>query len=113
MGLAVHIFYPEVDVFGLVARFHSKFSSDPDLDGCLLELEEILKLRDNLSMEASVVKKMSLGHRLSIRMTSTFSPTNIITKYDQKRPPLAAAVSAHKSRPSKSIKGERKSRTRR
>ena len=45
MGLAVHIFYPEVDVFGLVARFHSKFSSDPDLDGCLLELEEILKLK--------------------------------------------------------------------
>jgi len=48
-------FYPAVDLLYLVSSFRLMFSSDPGLDGCLLELEEILKLRVNRLITASLL----------------------------------------------------------
>jgi hypothetical protein len=43
------------DALLLVQFFRSRFARDPGLDGCLLELEEILKLRANQCMEATLL----------------------------------------------------------
>jgi hypothetical protein len=43
----------EEDALSLVHRFRVKFRGDPGLDGCLLELEEILKLKAKNSFQAS------------------------------------------------------------
>lgn len=46
---------PEENELSLVHRFRVKFRADPGLDGCLLELEEILKLKANNSFQASLL----------------------------------------------------------
>ena len=51
----LYTFYPQEDALRLVAYFRAKFSKDPGLDGCLLELEEILKLIAGKSFEASLL----------------------------------------------------------
>ncbi len=45
-------FFPEEDALSLVHRFRVMFRKDPKLDGCLLELEEILKLKASNSFQA-------------------------------------------------------------
>ena len=52
---ALYTFYPQEDALSLVTYFRMKFSGDPGLDGCLLELEEVLKLRAGKSFEASLL----------------------------------------------------------
>ena len=42
------------DKLSLVQRFRANFRTDPGLDGCLLELEEIFKLKANLSFQATL-----------------------------------------------------------
>jgi hypothetical protein len=54
-------YYPKEDSLQLVVMFRSRFSGDPGLDGCLLELEEILKLRAKKSIEASLLTKNDQG----------------------------------------------------
>jgi hypothetical protein len=49
------IYAPEENALALVHRFRSMFSGDPGLDGCLLELEEILKLKASESFQASLL----------------------------------------------------------
>jgi len=49
------IYVPEEDILSLVQRFRSKFQTDPGLDGCLLELEEICKLKSRHSFQASLL----------------------------------------------------------
>jgi hypothetical protein len=49
------------NAFTLVSFFRSKFASDPGLDGCLLELEEILKLRASNSIGASLLTQTEQG----------------------------------------------------
>jgi hypothetical protein len=49
------IYSPEEDALSLVSLFHSKFLGDPGLDGCLLELEEILKIKANTPLEATLL----------------------------------------------------------
>eukprot|EP00475_Leptophrys_vorax_P016989 TRINITY_DN2349_c0_g1_i4.p1 TRINITY_DN2349_c0_g1~~TRINITY_DN2349_c0_g1_i4.p1 ORF type:complete len:645 (+),score=153.34 TRINITY_DN2349_c0_g1_i4:80-2014(+) len=51
----LYTFFPEEDALSLVHRFRVKFRADPGLDGCLLELEEILKLKANNSFQASLL----------------------------------------------------------
>jgi hypothetical protein len=46
---------PEEDLLSLVKDFRSTFQSDPGLDGCLLELEEIHKLKSRHSFQASLL----------------------------------------------------------
>jgi hypothetical protein len=49
------IFSPEENALSLVTLFRSKFSGDAGLDGCLLELEEKLKLKACNSIKASLL----------------------------------------------------------
>jgi hypothetical protein len=51
----LYTFYPGEDALSLATFFRSKFTGDPGLDGCLLELEEILKLKARRSIEASLL----------------------------------------------------------
>jgi hypothetical protein len=55
------IYSPEEDALSLVTFFRSKFSKDPGLDGCLLELEEILKFRAGNSIGASMLACIDQG----------------------------------------------------
>ena len=48
----LYTFYPQEDALSLVTDFRDKFKIDPGLDGRLLELEEILKLKAGKSFEA-------------------------------------------------------------
>jgi hypothetical protein len=57
----LYTFSPKEDALSLVAFFRSKFSGDPGLDECLLELEEILKLRANQSIRASLLTRVEQG----------------------------------------------------
>eukprot|EP00475_Leptophrys_vorax_P016991 TRINITY_DN2349_c0_g1_i7.p1 TRINITY_DN2349_c0_g1~~TRINITY_DN2349_c0_g1_i7.p1 ORF type:complete len:644 (+),score=147.85 TRINITY_DN2349_c0_g1_i7:80-2011(+) len=57
----LYTFFPDEDALSLVALFRSKFSGDPGLDGCLLELEEILKLRASNSIGASLLTHIEQG----------------------------------------------------
>jgi len=52
---------PEENSLSLVSLFRSKFSGDPGLDGCLLELEEILKLRAGHSIVALLLTHIEQG----------------------------------------------------
>ena len=53
--VALHVL-PWRGCFGSVRRFRSKFAGDAGLDGCLLELEEVLKLKQtNTALEAAVL----------------------------------------------------------
>jgi hypothetical protein len=58
---SLYTFFRKEDVLGLVTRFRLKFAADPGLDGCLLELEEILKLKASLPMAASLLKLRNQG----------------------------------------------------
>lgn len=49
------IYYPEEDSLSLVHQFRSKFQMDPGLDGCLLELEEVLKRKRGLQLEGALL----------------------------------------------------------
>ena len=51
----LYTLYPQEDALSLVTYFRLKYSGDPGLDGCLLELEEVLKLRAGKSFEASLL----------------------------------------------------------
>ena len=55
------IFFPEQNALSLISYFRSKFSEDPGLDGCLLEIEEILKLRFSNSIGASLLTCVDQG----------------------------------------------------
>ena len=54
-------FSPGEDELSVISHFQSNFSRDPGMEGCLLELEEILKLRDGHSLEASLLKLSDQG----------------------------------------------------
>jgi hypothetical protein len=57
----LYTLFPEQDALSLVVFFRSKFSGDPGLDGCLLELQEILKLRASNSLGASLLTSTDKG----------------------------------------------------
>ena len=57
----LYTLFPKQDALSLVVFFRSKFSGDPGLDGCLLELQEILKLRASNSLEASLLTSTDEG----------------------------------------------------
>jgi hypothetical protein len=48
-------FAPEENVLALVHRFRCKFHNDPGLDGCLLEMEEIFKIKENQSIAIALL----------------------------------------------------------
>ena len=75
---------PGEDALSLVTLFRSKFSGDPGLDGCLLELEEILKLRASRSMKASLLKYINQGWIVdqSIELPPTPTSLNVLV-YDE------------------------------
>ena len=54
--LCMYAYTSVEDALSSVTYFRSNFADDPGLDGCLLELEEILKLKANRSMVASLLK---------------------------------------------------------
>jgi len=54
-------FSPKEDELSLISLLRSKFSGDPGVDGCLLELEEILKLRSGNSIRASLLTCVDQG----------------------------------------------------
>jgi hypothetical protein len=69
----------------LVTRFRSQFRGDPaGLDGCLLELQEILKLRASRSMDASLLKwsdrKWSVNK--TIALLTMGSSVNVFQYYE-------------------------------
>ena len=76
--------YPQEDALRLIAYFRSKFSGDPGLDGCLLELEEIWKLRACKSFEASLFtrkdRKWEVVH--SLDLPPKMSSLNVLA-YDE------------------------------
>ena len=76
----LYTFFPDEDALSLVALFRSKFSGDPGLDGCLLELEEILKLRASKSIGASLLTHVEHGWIVekSIDLPPRGIPLNIL-----------------------------------
>jgi hypothetical protein len=50
-----------------VSLFRSKFLGGPGLDGCLLELEEILKLKASTSFEATLLTSFSIHQTNAIQ----------------------------------------------
>lgn len=70
----LYTFSPEVDELSLVHRFRVMFRNDPGLDGCLLELEEILKLKANHFFHASL---LSLdGHHWIVKESLDLPPSH-------------------------------------
>ena len=55
------IFFPEQNALSLISYFRTMFSGDPGLDGCLMEIEEILKLRSSNSIGASLITCVDQG----------------------------------------------------
>ena len=76
--------YPQEDALSLVTYFRSKFSGDPGLYGCLLELEEVLKLRAGKSFEAFLFtrkdRKWEIIH--SLYLPPKMSSVNVLV-YDE------------------------------
>ena len=54
-------FFPEQNALSLISYFRAMLSGDPGLDGCLLEIEEILKLRSRNSIGASLLTCVDQG----------------------------------------------------
>jgi len=52
---------PEENALSLISFFSSNFSGDPGLDGCLMEIEETLKLRSGNSIRASLLTCVDQG----------------------------------------------------
>lgn len=77
---------PEQDALDMVTKFRSKFSKDPGLDGCLLELEEILKLRFGYSIGAFLLQldpntqEWTVGESIDLPPSKT--PVNVMM-YDE------------------------------
>jgi len=64
-------YHPEENALSLVSVFCSKFLGDPGLDGCLLEPEEILKLRANTTFEATLLTSVAMKNAHSkIQLTN-------------------------------------------
>jgi hypothetical protein len=84
-------FSPEEDSLPLVVMFRSRFKGDPGLDGCLLELEGILKLRAKKSIEASLLTKNDQGWIVqeSMELPPRGTPLNFWA-YDESNSALAA-----------------------
>ena len=97
---SLHMFYPEVDALALVSRFRSRFAGDPGLDGCLLELEEILKLRAGCSMSASLLKLRdqiwNATESIDLPTKGAAFPLNVMT-FDEKCSMLVDTVKSKES----------------
>ena len=87
----LYTFYPQEDALSLVTYFRMKFSGDPGLDGCLLELEEVLKLRAGKSFEASLLtpdgQEWIVNDSIDLPTKGVGSSLNVLA-YDETRSKL-------------------------
>jgi hypothetical protein len=82
------IYNPQVDELQLARLFQSNSSGDPGSNGCLLELEEILKLKASHSMETALLTLTDQGWNMkkSITLPPTGGSLNIMMyEEDQSR----------------------------
>ena len=83
----LYTFSPQVDALKLVSYFRSRFAGDPGLDGCLFELEEILKLQTNHSLEASLLtfvdQRWNIGESINLPLPIPGGPPLNILVYSE------------------------------
>jgi hypothetical protein len=75
---------PEANELSLVSFFRSKFSKDPGLDGCLMELEEILKLKSNIPIGAVLLSFIDEGWAVEekVNLPSNRTPMTIFLYHE-------------------------------